>query len=473
MKFQSEKLIQFLSKFYIIQTIYAFIAAFACYFCAYAYRKPFSASSYEGKKMWGVSYKIMLITFQAIGYTLSKFIGIKFVSELNPKIRGNCILIAILIAEVTLILFGAVPTPYNSIFMLLNGLPLGVIWGIVFSFVEGRRTSELLGSGMCVSFIVSSGAVKAVGKSFTNKGISEYWMPAVVGAVFYPILILCVFLLNSLPPPNSDDVKSRTVRVEMNGKDRLRLFKEFWPGIILMTVFYMTLTAYRDFRDNFAAELWIAFGYSGEPSVFATSELLVAILVVIPIGLFMLIKKHIYGLIAYHVLILIGMVIVLLSGFLNDFNHVKNGLAIMVLTGVGLYFAYVPFNSILFDLLLSTYEYKANSGFLMYICDSFGYLLSIVILFVKNFATPKLSWLNFYIKISYIMGAVGFVLMCFSLAYYLIKYKRYKPAERSEMESSGSNEKVNIDAEEDENATKNSDASVTDEIEPQYMTESA
>lgn len=478
MQFQSKKINQFLSNHYILQTIYAFISAFACYFCAYAYRKPFSASSYEGLKIWGVNYKIMLITLQAIGYTLSKFIGIKFISELNPRIRGNCILIAILIGEVTLILFGAVPRPYNAIFMLLNGLPLGVIWGIVFSYVEGRRTSELLGSGMCVSFIVSSGAVKAVGKSFTNKGVSEFWMPAVVGAVFYPILVLCVFLLNSLPPPNEDDIKSRTIRVEMNGKDRIRLFKEFWPGIVLMTVFYMTLTAYRDFRDNFAAELWIAFGYSGEPSVFATSELLVAILVVIPIGLFMLIKKHIFGLVAYHILILIGMVIVLLSGFLNDFNHVTNGLAIMVMTGVGLYFAYVPFNSILFDLLLSTYEYKANSGFLMYICDSFGYLLSVVILFIKNFATPKLSWLSFYIKISYIMGAVGFFLMCISLTYYLLKYKKWisqNNGKLSEMESSGSIENSNEQKMKNQgnNEENNSDESISDNVEPRYLSNDA
>ena len=150
------------------------------------------------------------------------------------------------------------------------------------------------------------------------------------------------------------------------------------------------------------------------------------------------------------------MVIVLLSGFLNDFNHVTNGLAIMVLTGVGLYFAYVPFNSILFDLLLSTYEYKANSGFLMYICDSFGYLLSVVILFIKNFATPNLSWLNFYIKISYIMGAAGFFLMCVSLLYYLLKYKSWNKQNNdslSVMESSGSNENsdkmLKIDQEED------------------------
>lgn len=129
--------------------------------------------------------------------------------------------------------------------------------------------------------------------------------------------------------------------------------------------------------------------------------------------------------IAYYVLILTGILIVLLSGFLNDFDHVTNSLVIMILTGVGLYFANVPFNSILFDLFLSTYQYKANSGFLMYICDSSGYLLSVVILFIKNFATPNLSWLNFYIKISYIMGALGFFLMCLSLTYILIKYTIY------------------------------------------------
>ena len=454
MKFKSELLSNFLAKHYIIQTLYAFISAFACYFCVYAYRKPFSASSYENLKIWNVDYKIMLITFQAIGYTISKFAGIKFVSELNPKNRGIWILLAILIAEITLILFGAVPTPYNSLFMLLNGLPLGIIWGIVFSFVEGRRTSELLGSGMCVSFIVSSGAVKAVGKSITNKGISKFWMPSIVGAIFYPIIMLCVFLLNSLPPPNEDDIKSRTVRVEMNRKDRIRLFLEFWPGITIMTIFYMTLTAYRDFRDNFAAELWIAFGYSGQPSVFATSELIVAILVVIPIGLFMLIKKHIYGMIAYHVLILVGMLIVLLSSFLNDFHHVTNGLAIMILTGVGLYFAYVPFNSILFDLFLSTYQYKANSGFLMYICDSFGYLLSVVILFIKNFATPNLSWLNFYIKISYIMGALGFFLMSLSLIYFLIKYKNWTKQKNKELSVMESSENISNQNDDKENSNE-------------------
>ena len=61
-------------------------AAFTCYFCMYAFRKPFTAITYDGEA-WGMSYKITLILAQLFGYTLSKFIGIKVISELKPKAR--------------------------------------------------------------------------------------------------------------------------------------------------------------------------------------------------------------------------------------------------------------------------------------------------------------------------------------------------------------------------------------------------
>ena len=58
---------------------------------------------------------------------------------------------------------GGSKAPYNIGLMFLNGLPLGMIWGLIFGFLEGRRTTEFLGSILCASFIVSSGVVKAVG----------------------------------------------------------------------------------------------------------------------------------------------------------------------------------------------------------------------------------------------------------------------------------------------------------------------
>ncbi|HMN89437.1 MAG TPA: DUF5690 family protein, partial [Saprospiraceae bacterium] len=143
---------------------YAIIAAFGTYFCMYAYRKPFTVATYEGMSFVEVDYKIWLIIVQVVGYMLSKFIGIKIISEMGRRGRLIWLLGLIGIAEGALLLFALIPPPYNIICLFFNGLPLGMIWGIVFSYLEGRTFSEVLGAGLSASFIISSGAVKSVGK---------------------------------------------------------------------------------------------------------------------------------------------------------------------------------------------------------------------------------------------------------------------------------------------------------------------
>jgi hypothetical protein len=182
------------------------VAAFATYFCMYAFRKPFTAGTYEDHELWGVDYKIVLIIAQVLGYTLSKFSGIKIISEMPPHRRIAAILIFIGIAQVALVLFGLIPAPYNFVCLFLNGLPLGLIWGLVFSFVEGRRHTELLGATLCVSFIVASGVVKSVGTLLmTRFGVGEFWMPAATGLVFALPLLLAVAVLSRMPPPTEED----------------------------------------------------------------------------------------------------------------------------------------------------------------------------------------------------------------------------------------------------------------------------
>ena len=45
----------------------------------YAFRKPYTAATYDQIEEFGLDYKEVLILTQVIGYTISKFIGIKFV----------------------------------------------------------------------------------------------------------------------------------------------------------------------------------------------------------------------------------------------------------------------------------------------------------------------------------------------------------------------------------------------------------
>ena len=122
--------------------------------------------------------KITLVISQVIGYALSKFVSIKLVSELRAKHRVLALFSMIGCAELALVGLGALPAELKVLAIFLNGLPLGAVWGLVFGFLEGRRTSDLLGIGLSLSYIVASGAVKTVGRWVMAAGISETWMPS-------------------------------------------------------------------------------------------------------------------------------------------------------------------------------------------------------------------------------------------------------------------------------------------------------
>ena len=79
----------------------------------------------------------------------------------------------------------------------------------------------------------------------------------------------------------------------------------------------------------------------------------------------------------------------------------------MVCTGFGLYICYVPFNCLFFDRFIATFKVKGNSGFLIYIADSFGYIGSVFVLLYKNFGQANVSWLNFFVYGTYAVALIG------------------------------------------------------------------
>ncbi len=214
-------------------TIYGGLMAFGAYFAMYGFRRPFTVASYADAAPVLVEYKIALVIAQVFGYALSKVAGIKLVSEMPPQRRAAAILALIAAAELFLVLFALIPAPWNIPCLFANGLALGMIWGLVFGFLEGRRVSEVLGAMLCASFIVSSGAVKSVGASVMLQGwANEYWMPALTGLIFAPLLIVCVAGLAILPLPNAEDERLRVARVPMDGAARRAMFMAFAPGLV-------------------------------------------------------------------------------------------------------------------------------------------------------------------------------------------------------------------------------------------------
>jgi Family of unknown function (DUF5690) len=407
----------------VLFTTVAGLAGFSAYFSMYAFRKPFSAATFAVVPGWSfvLDYKIALVIAQVAGYALSKMLGIKVISELDPAKRASAIVVLILTAELALLLFALIPAPWNVAAMFLNGLPLGMIWGLVFGFMEGRRTSEVLGAVVCASFIVSSGAVKSVGKLvMLYWHVSPFWMPAVAGALFLPLLFLSVMALSALPPPNALDEAARVRRAPMGAAARSAFLAEYGIGVGLLVAAYVLATALRDFRDNFAAELWSGLGYGNGAAIFTASELPVAVLALIALGLIMTVRDNARALMVIHAVIVAGLV--LLGGSTLAFHLGFLGpISWMILSGAGLYMAYTPFNAMLFDRMIAVSGRIGTAGFLIYVADASGYVGSCALLIWRNFGLMQLNWMQVFTASAYFTSLIGIVLVALSAVFFLRK----------------------------------------------------
>mgnify|MGYP001384623771 FL=1 len=362
----------------------AAIAAFSVYFCMYAFRKPFTAATFEHEAAFGHQLKAILIISQLLGYMTSKIVGIKFVSELNRRYRAFAILTLIAIAEVSLLLFAVVPNEYKVLAMFLNGLPLGMVFGFVLSFLEGRTTTEALAAILCASFIVSSGVVKSIGQWLIQvQGVNEFFMPAITGAIFVVPLLLSVWLLQKTPPPSQTDLEQRSERTVMTGVDRWSFFRAYWPGLTAMFIVYVSLTIMRTFRDDFGVEIWQGLGVSDEPSVYAVSETIVMCVVTLLNAIAIYVHDNIRALRTTFVIMAIAFGILVGVTFIQG-QGMMGPLAFMVLCGIGLYIPYVAFHTTVFERIVAASPRKGNLVFLMYLADSIGYLGYVVLLAVKE-----------------------------------------------------------------------------------------
>jgi hypothetical protein len=413
----------------VLFTAFAGLAGFAAYFSMYAFRKPFSVAIFDSVPGWhfALDYKIALVLAQVLGYAISKLVGVKLIAEVTPNKRAAAILILIFLSWLALLLFAMVPAPWNVLAMFLNGLPLGLIWGLVFGFMEGRRTSEVLGAILCASFIVSSGAVKSVGKVLMDSWhISPFWMPAAAGALFFPLLGLSVWGLSQLPAPSPQDESERVRRAPMDSAARARFLARYGLGIVLLVLAYVLITAIRDFRDNFAAEIWTALGFGQAAAVFTASELPVAVLSLTVLGVIIVVRDNVKALLVIHGVVFAGLLL-LGASTLAFQAGLLSPLAWMILSGAGLYMAYVPFNAMLFDRLIAASGTVGTAGFLIYIADASGYLGSCALLVWRNFGLLQLNWLQVFTASAYGASILGMILMALSAVYFARKAAPAKP----------------------------------------------
>lgn len=404
--------------------LFAALTCFCAYVCIFSYRKAFNIAPFSGYQLLGIDYKIVLVITQVFGYMLSKFYGIRFIAEMKRERRGRLILLLTSIAWFSWLLFAVIPPPYNFWCLFLNGFPLGMLWGVIISYVEGRRATDFIGAALGVSFIFGSGFAKSVAEGVMRIGhVSEYWMPFVVGLIFFGPLLLFVYLLERIPPPSAEDVRTRVARVPMDARQRREVVREFFPGIALLVFIYILVTILREVRDSFMADMWRETGEVLAITSFTQTETIISLFVLVLIALMVLIRNNFRAFLWSQGIMLMGFIMAGLSTLLL-LSHQLPVFWWMTTVGLGLYMVYIPYNSNLFDRLISAFAFSGNVGFLIYVADSFGYLGSVGVLLTKSFFSGPWSWLDFYTTLVLATSGIGILGTLFSMIYFNRKYGR-------------------------------------------------
>jgi MFS family permease len=398
--------------------LYAAVVAFLSYTVIFGFRKSFTVCTFDGMQFGGFGYKTLLVLSQMLGYLAAKFYGIKFIAELKRLGRYKIVFLLVGIAWLAWLLFALVPAPYNIIFLFINGFPLGMLWGVIFSYIEGRKTTDFIGAALAVSFIFSSGFVKTVGSwLMLDFGIPELWVPFTTGAVFAIPLMIFMYAMEKIPPPSEEDIALRMNRVPMSATERKAFLQKFLPGIIAAVCIYMFATIFRDIRDNFSADMWKEMGYLNQPAIFSKTETPITLIILLLIGSMVIIQNNRKAFMLAHIFIGIGFLVAGTATYLFT-KQLVAPYWWMTLVGLGLYMVYIPFNSVYFERLIATFRFTGNVGFLIYVADSFGYLGSVGVLVSKELFKIKLNWVDFFSNSVMVLSLAGILITGYAMVYF-------------------------------------------------------
>jgi hypothetical protein len=408
--------------------IWAIIAACGCYFCMYMFRKPFTAAMFIDQSYWGIGYKPLLLIAQVFGYTLSKFVGIRVVAEATREKRVAMIVSLIATSEVALVLFGLTPKPWNILWLFVNGLPLGMVFGLVLAFLEGRRQTEFLAAGLCASFVFADGIAKTVGTRIIESGITEVWMPAISGACFLPLTLIFCWMLTRIPNPDEADRNARSDRTPMTKDDQRQLYRRFAFGLTMLLVCYGLIGILRGVRGDFSPEIWAAMQTKVEASAFSRVEFWAGGGALLIFSVLSTLKSNRTGFFVGIGLAIVGCLVVAAALLLRQMNMISP-FVFMAMTGFGLYLPYFAVHTTIFERLIALTRERGNIGYLMYLADAFSYAGYVVVMLARNFMKPgPENFLPFFTDLCWSVVVAGIFTLVLAALYFQQKEPKPSPS---------------------------------------------
>lgn len=226
--------------------------------------------------------------------------------------------------------------------------------------MEGRRSTDFILAMCSTSFIISSGIAKDVGlQVMEGWGVHVFWMPAVVGFVFTPLLLVGVFMLHQIPDPSVKEIKNRSIRSTMGAKERMAFVIEIWPGLLCILIAFFLTSSYRDYRDMFMVEILSELDTVIEPGMMSQSELLVGFVIGIFAACIVIFKSNRWGFLANSATMTLGFLIIGVVALSVDS---LSAFVFLAISGVGVNLIFVPMEAGYFERLIAFLRMEGASA---------------------------------------------------------------------------------------------------------------
>jgi len=372
--------------------------AFVCYCLVYMMRSPWRAATYSrDHELIGVEFKDALQISWTVAYFIGKSISAPILGGLGRKGRLPLLLFCAGLCVAAWGGFAAIPREgkkwedWTRVGMImLTAPPLAFFWCTLFRYLEGRDGTDLTAACLAGALIFGSGLAKTVGSALQDNGVSEETVPVVAGGGALVLLVFGLMWMEKLPPPTIEERQRQGDRVKMSFSAQKLFIAEYWMGFIPVGISAIALTALRDFRDVFAADMWqeLNDGDNMPSWLFTLTEVIVGAVVLLALAAVGCVKNNQT---AFKLIIgycIFGALLLFTLQFLADdwLFKTQTGQAVwLTASGVGIFLGYIPISAVLYNRLIAALGVRATSVFVISITDVLGYAGSVGLLLFRNY----------------------------------------------------------------------------------------
>ncbi len=236
--------------------------------------------------------------------------------------------------------------------------------------------------------------------------------------MFTPPLLVFAWMLNRIPAPTEADVAARSERTPMSGVERRSFFRRYAPGLVLLVTVYLLITVLRSVRADFAPEVWRGLQGEVPAGTFARSEAAVGLGVILLSGSAVLIRdnRRAFG---YAMVLSVAGALLMAAALVCQGRGLISPFSFMVLHGMGMYLPYIAVHTTILERLIAMTRDRGNMGYLMYLCDSFGYLGYVGVLLARQAVSPEGDFLKHFVGLSWVVLTASVVLLIPCWRYFL------------------------------------------------------